>query len=411
MKSNGIIILAPPWPRTGTSNLIAAQIEGYLNTGNKVYLLLEPLGPWHSKHFSENWHEIVRGMPFADRIEIGYPLAPVGTVRNFLSRFIGYSDSITEIANYAASGTLPKTLLDFIKRHAIKHLRVNHVFGMKLAKRVRKEVQTNTRKPVPIILDTHDIQAESYVHSQRENVVSGKKDSREKMLAGELALIRAADAVIHISESEYKFFSEALPQSRHYFISATLHPEIERSLTTDRRRNCPPEYDFVFIGNNNAGNLSSVRWLLADVFPHLKGKMPSIRIVGTIGSLFKHSEPELFQRYESLFEGEVTSTLPYYRSTKAVLAHSTVGTGASIKLIEALCAGKVILTSTVGIRGATNLTASDDLLVLDEPKEFAAAMEKISSEPRRFSEKNSEYYDLYFSNRAYQTKMETVRVL
>jgi glycosyltransferase involved in cell wall biosynthesis len=103
--------------------------------------------------------------------------------------------------------------------------------------------------------------------------------------------------------------------------------------------------------------------------------------------------------------------LPFYRSAKAVIAHSTIGTGASIKLIEALCAGKVILTSTVGIRGATNLTASDDLLVLDEPKAFAAAMEKISSEPKRVSEKNGEYYDLYFSNRAYRTAMKTVKML
>lgn len=410
MKSNGIIILAPPWPRSGTSNIVAAQIESYRSAGNKIYLLLEPLGPWESKHFANNWQEIIRGMPFAGQIEIDYPLAPSGAMRKFLSRFTGYSDTITEVANYAASGTLPQGLLNFIKRHSIKHLRVNHVFGMKLAERIQKEIQRKTKKRAPIILDTHDIQAETYMLAQRANLVSGKIESRDKMLFGELALIKAADAVVHISESDFNYFSNLLPKLKHYYIPPTLNPEIERGLTADRLKNSGPEYDFVFFGNNHAGNLASIKWLLANVIPQFNGRAPRIRIVGTIRSLFKHSEPALFRRYASLFEGEIPSILSAYRSTKAILAHSTAGTGASIKLIEALCAGKVTLTSTVGMRGAAGLATSEDLFVLDNPHDFAAAMTQIASGPKKYSAKNAELYDRYFSNRAYKAALNTIEI-
>jgi glycosyltransferase involved in cell wall biosynthesis len=180
-------------------------------------------------------------------------------------------------------------------------------------------------------------------------------------------------------------------------------------LVKDRGVSSSIATDFIYIGNNNDGNLATVKWLFVEVFPYL-GKAPiKIQIIGNIKNLVRLREPELFDRHKSCFRGEISSIFPAYRSARAVLAPSYAGTGVSIKLIEALCAGKPTITTPVGIRGfPTRFKKQKELFVTDNAKEFARAMIRFKAQNYIHSLANAAVYDAYFSNKLHFEAIEAL---
>ena len=161
--------------------------------------------------------------------------------------------------------------------------------------------------------------------------------------------------------------------------------------------------DFVYVGNNHEANLETVRWMLREVLLFTNTNVSGrIRIIGTIGQLMSSRDPLLFKRYEHLFLGEMSSVFDFYTAAKAILAPATAGTGTSIKLIEALCVGKPILTSNLGLRGLpSGQIVSDDIHVHDTAGDFADAMNKLynaNSTGSVVSVGNVSLYDRLFSN-------------
>jgi glycosyltransferase involved in cell wall biosynthesis len=130
-----------------------------------------------------------------------------------------------------------------------------------------------------------------------------------------------------------------------------------------------------------------------------------LRFAGAIGGLLRRRDPELFERHAPLFLGELPSVFDLYAEAQAVLAPAVAGTGTSIKLVEALCAGKPVLTTSLGLRGlpAREMTGVD-VHVHDSPAEFAEALTRLAggagSVPS-FSPANAALYDRLFSNVRY----------
>lgn len=403
MRRPGVVIFSPPWPRSGTSNIIAAQAHIHRMRGEDVYILLEPLGWWDSKDRQERWRNITDAFRFHETTCVDYPRVKHFSISRRLSaRLGGCPDTVTVTADFAASGELPPSLLAFLDCHDIAMLRVNHVFGIKLALRVKREAAERNSGEPSIVLDTHDVQSHQFRLNGRANLLSGRMDSAEFMLKGELALAAEADLLVHISKPDFDFFASALPRHIHLHVPPTLNPDIEERLTAERYKPASHEVDFVYLGNDHAGNLADVKWLLSEVLPRLGHSPIKLRIVGTIQALFKGREPQLFRRHRDLFVGEIPSPMTAYRTAKAVLAPAVVGTGASIKLIEALCSAKPVVTTTIGMRGApVGIKSGDELVIADHPQVFAEAMVNIISQGNYHSKGNAAIYDAVFSNSEY----------
>lgn len=403
MRRPGVVIFSPPWPRSGTSNIIAAQAHIHRLRGEDVYILLEPLGWWDAKHREDYWRNIADAFRFHETTCVDYArVTHFPIARRLAARLGGCPDAVTITADFAASGTLPPSLLAFLDGHDIAMLRVNHVFGIKLALQVRREIEKRNSGEPRIVLDTHDIQSHQIRLNSRTNLLSGRTDSVEDMLKGELALAAKADVLVHISKGDFDFFARAMPKHRHLHVPPTLNPEIERHLIAERYQPADCDVDFVYLGNHHAGNLADVKWLLGEVLPRLGPSAIRLRIVGTIQILFKDREPKLFHRHQNLFAGEIPLPMAAYRSAKAVLAPAVAGTGASIKLIEALCSAKPVVTTTHGMRGTPAGIKNDgDLVITDHPQAFAEAMLAIALRESHHSKSNAAIYDAAFSNAEY----------
>jgi glycosyltransferase involved in cell wall biosynthesis len=134
-----------------------------------------------------------------------------------------------------------------------------------------------------------------------------------------------------------------------------------------------------------------------------------VRIVGAIGGMLSRRDPDLFRQHAPLFVGEVPSVFDFYADARAVLAPATAGTGSSIKLIEALCIGKPVLATGLGLRGLpAGAAAGADIEVADTAAGFAAALSRRSDAAASpsFSAANAALYDRLFSNARYFAELD-----
>lgn len=411
--SPGVIVLAPPWRRSGSGNLFAAQTAAHARRGARVFLLLTPLDrSWHRPSRSEFWRDAVDAMAFPGVETVAYPRAESGSIRSYCNWVLaGRDDAIAISARYAASGTLPGELARFLASARIDLIHANHVFSMRLAQRIARLVERLQGRRPRILLDTHDVQSDAVVAKGRKNPHSRRVDAHDDLLKTELALCAQADALIHVTHADFDFFSGRLPGKHHEVILPTLHPGSEAELVRRRGVRRHAAFDFVYLGNPHEANLKTVRWLLREVLPFAgQNVRERIRFIGTIGDLLRSRDRALFTRYEHLFVGEMPSIFDFYAAAKAVLAPAAAGTGTSIKLIEALCVGKPILATSLALRGLpTREMTGDDIHVHDTAADFADAMSRLSDAVSPAPAlANAALYDRLFSNQRYFAALDDV---
>jgi glycosyltransferase involved in cell wall biosynthesis len=324
----------------------------------------------------------------------------------------GRDDAMAISARYAASGTLPGPFADFVASARIEMIHTNHVFMALLARRIAVIVRDAQGHRPHILLETHDVQSDAIAARRQSNPHSRRSDAHTDLLKTELALCAEADLLVHVSRADFDFFASRLPDRRHALLLPTLNPQSEAELVQRRGAQHHAGYDFVYVGNRHQANLETVRWLLGEVVPLTgPGVAGRIRIVGTIGSMLRSRDPELFARHRHLFAGEVPSVCDCYNAAKAVLAPAMAGTGSSIKLVEALCAGKPVLATSLALRGLPAGEMTGDIHVHDTAAGFADAMTRLSAASvpaAAVSSANAALYDRVFSNARYFAALDAL---
>jgi glycosyltransferase involved in cell wall biosynthesis len=408
------IVLAPPWPRSGTGNIIAAQAAAHARRGSRVLLLLVPLGRGYARSKVHMWQDAVSAMRFPGVEAVTHVETGRDRLRSWLAWLrAGRDDSIAISARYAASGSLPAELADLLRSARIDVVHANHVFCVPLARRIAALVEGAQGRRPPILLDTHDVQSDAFAQRRQRNPHSRRVDARADLLRSELALCAGADVLVHLTRSDLDFFAGRLPGRRNALVLPTLAPPTEAELMRRRgEQHRGGGYDFVYVGNRHHANLETVRWLLGEVLPLAgPGVRGRVRIVGTVGALLERRDPALYAANAHLFAGEVPSLSGYYAAAKAVLAPAMAGTGASIKLIEALCAGKPVLATSLALRGMPEGETTADIHVGDTAAAFADAMRRLSAVPAPaagLSPANAALYDRVFSNARYFAALDAV---
>jgi glycosyltransferase involved in cell wall biosynthesis len=408
----GVVVVAPPWPRSGSGNIFAAQVAMHVRRGARVFLLLTPTGRGFAHHKKEIWRDTVASMRYPGVETVAYPRTGRGRVRAYLEWLrAGRDDALAIMARYGASGHLPAELHSFLASVWIELIHVNHVFSMPLSQRVARLVRRTQGRHPRILLDTHDIQSDAIHAGGKKNPLSRRFDSHVNLLRTELALCTQADALVHVTQADCDFFAARLPEKHHAVVLPSLDPTSEAELVQRRGTGGPTGSDLLYVGNQHEANLATVRWLLTEVLPLAgPGVAGRIRILGSIGGLLRRRDPALYQRFAPLFVGEVPSVFDLYSGARAVLAPALAGTGTSIKLIEALCAGKPVLTTSLGLRGlpAEAMTGTD-IEAHDTAAGFAAALTRWcedATSPPAFSEGNAALYDRVFSNEQYVRRLD-----
>lgn len=196
----------------------------------------------------------------------------------------------------------------------------------------------------------------------------------KKLKRYELETMNQYDGIITISGHDADYFIEqgcSIPIAAIPFGVATEEyiPSVE-----------PFEFPSLFhLGSMNwMPNEEGIRWFVEAVWPLIHTRFPKLRLY-----LAGRMMPDWLVRLrEPNVEvvGAVDDARSFIYSKAVMVVPLLSGSGIRIKIIEGMALGKAIISTTIGAEGI-NYTDGKNILIADNPEEFAAAIEKCLAGP------------------------------
>lgn len=129
-------------------------------------------------------------------------------------------------------------------------------------------------------------------------------------------------------------------------------------------------------------NRDAVEYFARDILPHIRSAYPRARFV-IAGRNPPTRLVENF-RYDPLIEftGTVPDMRPYLSAANLVIVPLRIGGGTRIKILEACAARKPVISTTLGAEGL-NLRPGKEIILADDPMQFADAVVDLLGNPHR----------------------------
>ncbi len=400
-KPPAVIIVGPPWPRSGTARVIQNQIDYYRERGFFTAFIAVPLF-WYNANVAENFKKFLQGIN-----ELGADRILAATLEQKRYNAAKYKATIrhafrgTALDWQVAMGTAARLSdedLDFVGGLPAVLFHVNHVYALDFALNLRRRL-FGADSQLPIILETHDVQSH-FIHENRDrNPWTRRPDRLERLIKSETALVEKANVLIHLSLDDFKFFQRLLPSKPQFLAFPTIDEKFRSLLNAAA---APAEtIDLLFVGQRHGPNLAAIRWFLEKVWPLIADRQYSLKIVGPIGPLVQRELPQLYDTFCSFFVGEVADLVSYYNAARCVIAPMISGSGTSIKTIEALALGKPFVGTSKAFRGMPlDQINKAGLREHDDPQAFADAIVRTLCTEHLAAALSRAAYDDVFSVRA-----------
>ncbi len=124
-------------------------------------------------------------------------------------------------------------------------------------------------------------------------------------------------------------------------------------------------------------NEESIKWLITEVWPEVNKRMPDIELhlAGRYMPpwLLKLSKPNI------TVDGEVPDVWEYMQKFSIMVVPLFSGSGIRIKIVEAMAAGKAIITTAIGAEGI-NYENGQHLIIAKDAKSFTDAIIKLCND-------------------------------
>jgi glycosyltransferase involved in cell wall biosynthesis len=148
-----------------------------------------------------------------------------------------------------------------------------------------------------------------------------------------------------------------------------------------------------------APNVDGLKYFLAEVLPLIVAKEPKARV-----TIAGRKPPADLRKYceamaNTNFVGEVPDVRPYLERAAVILVPLRVGGGSRLKILEAMAAGKAIVSTSVGAEGLA-VTNNQQLILADDPRSFADAATALmhsAAERRRLGKAGRELVEDKYS--------------
>jgi hypothetical protein len=247
------------------------------------------------------------------------------------------------------------------------------------------------------ICDTHDVQFVRNSTQDRAEARVGVDAEHERR--AELDALRRYDSVLAISQADLQQLRQVLPEQRLVWVPSGFDYAHQPLGTTPAQ----PPYVFGFIGRAMRANALALSLLIAHWWPAIARASPKSRllIAGTICQ-----DPEMRRIVKGLegvrMLGFVPTLAQFYRQIDIALNPVVVQGGLNFKSLEALAAGRLLITNEMGQRC---LGADAPVLTVQTPHQLQEAIAELSAAPdalhRRRRDGQNWYEQQFAEERAY----------
>jgi succinoglycan biosynthesis protein ExoO len=123
-----------------------------------------------------------------------------------------------------------------------------------------------------------------------------------------------------------------------------------------------------FVGSDNEVNQAGIQWFIAEVWPIVKARRPdaALKVYGEIGRKLGAAPAGV------VIAGRVDDLTAAYHSASLCIVPLLAGSGLKVKLVEALCHGRAVVSTPVGAQGLEDL-AGQAFWLADSSAAFAEA--------------------------------------
>lgn len=127
-------------------------------------------------------------------------------------------------------------------------------------------------------------------------------------------------------------------------------------------------------------NRQGIEWFVNEVWPAVRSAVPGVELE-IVGREPPPSVIALGERPGVEVVGPVPDMGPYFARAQAVIVPILTGAGIRVKIVEAMAAGRAIVSTSLGWEGLPHVIPGRHLLLADEPHEFAAAAVRLLQDP------------------------------
>lgn len=123
-------------------------------------------------------------------------------------------------------------------------------------------------------------------------------------------------------------------------------------------------------------NVEGIRWFADRVWPLVRRRLNAAELV-IVGRDPTPAVLALNDREGVSVVGPVPDMAPYFAQAHVVIVPILTGAGIRVKIVEAMAAGRAIVSTTLGCQGLPYLELQRHLLVADDPDDFASAAVRL----------------------------------
>jgi len=306
--------------------------------------------------------------------------------RSNLKRFSQlFSSSAPDMANRLRSAKFKERLIEILRTEQNQSGRpfdVIQIEGIEMANNLPTIREFGPESK--IVFDNHNAEASL----QRRAYETDKSQPRRWPLAAysyvqtnrlqdyEKWVCESVDHVVAVSDQDLAKIKKLAPG-----IQATVIPNsIDVEEYKDLEAGTTAKFDLVFIGKMNyRPNVDAVLWFADRVWPIVQVERPQTTW-GIVGQE-PHARLDKLNALEGItITGKVDSVHPYLAGASIVVLPFRIGSGTRLKFIEAMAAGKALVSTTLGAEGF-EIESWREALIADEPGQFARGIFNLLDDP------------------------------
>jgi glycosyltransferase involved in cell wall biosynthesis len=203
---------------------------------------------------------------------------------------------------------------------------------------------------------------------------------RRRLVGYETWVLEAADAITAVSETDREALGKLVPDRIGMISVIPNSIDIDKygagETMDEQRGNDRGSIDVLFSGKMDyRPNVDAVLWFAGEVWPLIQKERPET--TWTIAGQKPHGRLDALRNKRGVsITGWVPEIMPYLSTAKCVIMPFRIGSGTRLKLIEALAAGKGVVSTSVGVEGFP-VENGREVLLADSAQEFAELVLRV----------------------------------
>lgn len=234
-------------------------------------------------------------------------------------------------------------------------------------------------KTPPVVLNEHNVE---HLILQRKYDIQETFLARkfwysqwQKLKRFEQTACRQFERVITVSENDKQECLKLAPEAKVDVVPNGVDTESYQEPAATR-----PRHGLVFTGLMNwHPNEDGIEWFLREIAPQVFNHQPDTKLT-VVGKNPSGRMARLVDKFDNVnLTGYVDDVRPYLHQGLVYIVPLRVGGGTRLKILEAMAAGIPVVSTSIGCEGI-KVTPGSDILVADQPDEFAQKIKILSDD-------------------------------